>query len=385
MPPISDTSTRNNEAKYNQLIGTEVSLYSGKARGYLRYKKIPFKQTLSTFNTYRKTVIPRVGKRIIPVIITPDDQCIQDTTCIIDHFEQLYPEHSVYPTGNTQKSVALLLETFGDEWLVMPAMHYRWHFKRDNLKFILKEFGQTAVPSWPKPLQYLIGSIPALAFGNLYKPYFGIYKHLEPAIEKSYLALMQELDKHFSLHPYLLGERPCVGDFGLLGPLYAHLYRDPYPGKLMKQQAPHLAKWVERMQFLDGACYGDFLANDEIPETLLPILKRMGREQIPVLENTAKALDQWHIDNPEQIKLPRTLGRTKFSIEGVESTRSIVSFSYWMFQRALDHYQQVKQSGDVREVKTLEELYQQMGALQAFQKPANTRLEYKNYRLQIVK
>jgi hypothetical protein len=32
-----------------------------------------------------------------------------------------------------------------------------------------------------------------------------------------------------------------------MGPLYAHLARDPYPSVLMKQQAQRVWRWVERM------------------------------------------------------------------------------------------------------------------------------------------
>ena len=40
--------------------------------------------------------------------------------------------------------------------------------------------------------------------------------------------------------PFLLGHRPSIGDFGLLAPIYAHLYRDPVPGFILR------TRWVYR-------------------------------------------------------------------------------------------------------------------------------------------
>ena len=69
------------------LLGHEVSLYCGKVRAYLRYKQIPFEERLSTdiYNEIKK----HVGWEVVPVIVTPDGEYIQDTTVIIDYFEDI--------------------------------------------------------------------------------------------------------------------------------------------------------------------------------------------------------------------------------------------------------------------------------------------------------
>jgi len=64
-----------------------------------------------------------------------------------------------------------------------------------------------------------------------------------------------------------------------MAPLFAHPARDPYPSKLMKNRAPHVFRWTERMNqagFTDGEFPDpapDFLPNDELPETLEPVLR----------------------------------------------------------------------------------------------------------------
>ena len=43
------------------LYGAEFSLYSGKARAYLRYKKLAFDEVLSTVTVYKKISFIVVG------------------------------------------------------------------------------------------------------------------------------------------------------------------------------------------------------------------------------------------------------------------------------------------------------------------------------------
>lgn len=336
----------------HQLIGTQVSLYTGKVRAYLRYKKIPHVELLSRAEVYRDIIIPRTGVRFIPVLISDDDQAIQDTSDIIDYLEQRYPEPAIYPYTAVQGLVALLLEVYGDEWLVNPAMHYRWNVE-ENRQFAIREFGRTSAPDLPPKQQQALGEKLSRPFAGAL-PRLGITEHSAPAIEQSYLALLADLDCHFQAHPYLLGARPSIGDYGLIGPLYAHLYRDPYSGRLMKDKAPHVARWVERMHSPDGAV-GDFLADDEIPATLLPILARMFSEQVPVILNTIDQLDRWAQQN-EGPEIPRAIGSHIYEIAGVKEERLIFPFNQWMWQRPYDHYQGLKGKDRERAEALLEQL-----------------------------
>ena len=72
----------------HQLIGAEVSLYTGKLRCYLKYKDIPFEEVVASQSVFRDVIIPRTGVRYIPILITDQDEAIQDTTEIIDALER---------------------------------------------------------------------------------------------------------------------------------------------------------------------------------------------------------------------------------------------------------------------------------------------------------
>jgi len=317
------------------LYGTEFSLYTGKVRAYLRYKGIPFEEKLSTLNVYRKVIIPKTGVRFIPVLQTPDDEYIQDTTDIIDTLEPRFSERSVYPVNPKQRLVALLFELLGDEWLLIPAMHYRWNFPEQNERFIMGEFGSIIAPWAPAIARRFAGRQLAKNFSGML-PMLGITDKSIPAIEAWYEEFLGQLDTHFAQHSYLLGERASIGDFGLMAPLYAHLYRDPAPGKLMRRIAPNVARWVERMNQPQPGI-GDWLADDEVPDTLLPILRRQFAEQFPFLQSTADALCHWRTENPNR-KIPRSIGTHAFSLGAVQEQRALIPFSLWMAQRPLDYY-----------------------------------------------
>lgn len=350
-----------------KLYGAEFSLYTGKVRSYLRKKGIPFEEILSTSKVYTNFIEPRTGVRYIPVLQTPNNEVIQDTTTILDRLERDFRSPSIYPATPMQKLVSLLLETYGDEWLVIPAMHYRWNFPDDNEPFIYEEFGTIVSTALPAFMRARLGKKLAGRFRGAL-PYLGISADTVPGIEASYTALLADLNAHFSQHDYLLGSRPCVADFSFIGPFYAHLYRDPYPGNLMRDTAPAVADWVERMMSEEPA-NGALLGADEIPETLLPVLRRMAQEQVPVLLETDAKLSEWR-DSNDDGRIPRSIGSHSFQVEGAEGTRAIFPYALWMFKRPVDFYQSLPL--DVR--AKLDDLLQPLGFADVLEQGLQNRL-----------
>jgi glutathione S-transferase len=307
-------------------------------RAYLKYKGIPHEEIAATTDVYRNVILPRTGVRFIPVLISDDDVAVQDSSAIIDFLEARYPSPSIYPAGPLQRLAALLFEMYGDEWLVIPAMHYRWNIP-ENRAFAIEEFGRLAAPDVTPEEQRAIGAQRAEPFAGAL-PALGIHPETVPAIEASYLAFLKDFEHHLADQPFLFGTRPSIGDFGLFGPLYAHLYRDPASGKLMRSHAPGVAAWVERMR--DPAPQsGAFLHDDFVPATLEPLLRRAFEEFGPVLTNTVGSLAAW-----ERPDVPRALGRHTFELGGVSAQRAIYPFNVWRWQRAYDAYCQL--SGDLR-------------------------------------
>jgi glutathione S-transferase len=362
------------------LYGSEVSYFSGKVRAYLRYKRIPFAEVLNTPDVYRQIILPRVGWPVIPVVVTPEDETLQDSTEIIDELEHRFPAASVYPTGVRQRLAALLLEVYGDEWLKLPAMHYRWNH---NYDFAIAEFGKMQLPGAPADQQREAGLKISKPFAGAL-PFLGVTPKTEKAIEASYEALLDELNAHFGTFEFLFGTRPSIGDFGLVGPLYAHLYRDPASGELMKARAPHVTRWVERMMTPPHPKGGEFLAHDDVPETLVPVLARMMREMMPVFVSTAHHLTRWVAENPDSVvsgsEVPRALGRHEFTLGDASEYRAIFPFELWMLQRPLDYFSGLEEDDKLRAVNLLHRVGGEM--LENF--PTFPRLTRRNFKLALV-
>jgi glutathione S-transferase len=315
------------------LYGAEISYFTGKVRAYLRWKELPFDEVQANAEVYRELIIPRIGFPVIPVLTTPQGETLQDSTEIIEALEQRHGEPLVTPASGLQRLVSLLFELYGDEWLVIPAMHYRWHRNRE---WAMRAFGELSAPNATPEEQVAIGARRAGPFAQA-ATLLGAEPHMHAAVERSYEALLHELDQHFGALPYLLGTRPSIGDFGLYGPLYAHQYRDPASGELMRKLAPNVVRWVERMQQPPDPRAGEFLARDEIPPSLQPIVRRMMREQLPVLADSAIRLASWAAEHPGE-RIPRALGMHEFELEGQRGQRLVRPYSLWMLQRARDGY-----------------------------------------------
>lgn len=377
-------------AKPLVMYGCPVSLYSGKVRSYLRKAGLPYQERLQSHPDYLSRIMPAVGRFVIPVLETGDGQIIQDTSEIIDFLEEQSPSpFGVYPTGPKQKIVSLLFELFGDEGLLRAAMHYRWNFPDLNSEFIAMEFGRTAKPDATKDEARAVGEA-GMKKMQAYLPSLGITPATIPAIEADYQELLTLLDTHFTAHPYLLGGKPSIGDFGLYAPLYAHLGRDPAPELLMKRTAHRVWRWVERMTASD-ADMPDFpnrdnsLADDDtIPETLLPVLQFIGRSYLPELKSLVDFLNA-HLGQTPNIepgtpvitdKNARVLGG--FQVEIGDQTYSIAArhFSIWMLQRVQDAFDAL----DADEAADVDRMLDSVGLSDITKLRTSRRMERINYK-----
>lgn len=279
-----------------------------------------------------KTVtLPHVGWPVVPVLQTPDGRIVQDTADIIAEIETTYPEPSVMPVGPVQLFASLLMQVFADQWLVLPAMHCRWNYNED---WIFTEFGRSAAPDAPRSEQYAIGKQRGERFRAMV-PLLGIDESTIPGIESSYEQFLSEFSANLEEYDYVFGDRPSLADFALLGPLYAHLYRDPASREVMERVALHVARWAERT--ISGENRGgDLVGGDAIPETLAPMFKRHSAEHLPVLAAANVLFDTWCETASSGDEVPRSFGKVAFIAGGCEGQTVGLSFSLFRLQAALD-------------------------------------------------
>ncbi|WP_414828562.1 glutathione S-transferase family protein [Alteromonas sp. H39] len=318
------------------LIGSPCSLYTGKLRSYLRFKHIPFEEKLSTQSCYKTLIIPRTGVQYIPVLVTPEDDVWQDTTVIMDQLEARFPDNPITSQDAVTNFVAELLHFYADEWLVIPAMHYRWSIE-ENRQFAYREFGFTAAPESSQDAQIHLGQQLAQRFAGAL-PVLGITAQTIPAIEQSYHALLSDLNACFTHSDFLLGSKPTIADFGFYGPLYAHLGRDPYSKRLMDETAPKVSAWVQRMAFSSPLDTRVSMAGES--KSLHSIVSRMVEEMSDVITQTLEQVANFASTHGD-VPVPRAIGDVSFSICGSQGLRKTFPFLQWKWQRVQACYQRL--------------------------------------------
>src|SRR6516164_2452782 len=114
-----------------RIFGNELSPYSVKVRSYFRYKQLPHEWIVRNpsveeeFKHYAK--LP-----LIPLVVTPEGEGLQDSTPIIEHFEALHPTPSIHPPDPASAFISALIEEYGDEWGNKAMFHYRWFYEPDQ-------------------------------------------------------------------------------------------------------------------------------------------------------------------------------------------------------------------------------------------------------------
>ena len=265
-----------------RIFGNELSPYSVKVRSYFRYKRIPHEWVVRSpsnedeFQRYAK--LP-----LIPLVITPEGQGLQDSTPIIEHFEALNPKPSIHPADPALAFLSALIEEYGDEWGNKPMFHYRWWDEPDQQSAAAR-LASSMMPDADQAMavEMIKGRmIPRLRL-------VGSSAETKQQIEASFERQMGILGPHLAFHKYLFGDRPAFADFGL----YAQLYQcssDPTPQRIMRANAPSVLAWIERM--LDPQDEGEFEDWEALESTLLPLLtNEVGETFFPWTAANAKAI-----------------------------------------------------------------------------------------------
>ena len=332
------------------LYGTPGSLYTAKVRAYLRKQRIAFEERAAGDPRFATEVLPQIGRWIIPVLQAPGGALVQDGAVIIDHLEAgVRSGPSAYPPDALLREIARLFELFGGEGLLRPAMHYRWNFDEANLAFIKADFIAGLAPGRSPEEQE--GAF-ALASGRMRKATtaFGVTAQNGAAVEEAYLDFLARFDAHLRATPYLLGSTPTLGDYGMIGPLFAHLGRDPHPATLMKRAAPRVWRWVERMNAPDAdapeylgqaPAWIDPLASGS---TLEQLMRFVAEDYLPEIQAHVAFANQWLAARPDLQAgtngLPkpgeRSIGRARVAWRGQEIEVTVMPYRLYLLQRLQD-------------------------------------------------
>ena len=326
-----------------KFFAQEASYYSAIVRPMLRYKCIPFKETKYGGKIFSR-FFEKSGSVQLPQIETTDGEVIQDSTIICDYLESKYPEKSMIPQTPIQLMLAKIIQEFANDFMILPAMHYRWNFKRTNWRICYYEFAKLAVPDYLFFLRPFIAINITPRIEMAYRKMGGLDEDFLPEIEQWYLDFLEKLNNHFLHHHYLFGDKPSIADCALMGPLYAHLGRDAYPKKLMKKVAPKVSEWVLRMNQPEGTDT-DFMPHDIIPETLIPVLDIIFKSQGPKTKAVIKKTDEYMnlvLDRNQLFR--RMSGKIEFKLGQYVGLRPAEIHMAWLRQKTLHEYDQLSEN-----------------------------------------
>lgn len=276
-----------------RIFGSELSPYSVKVRSFFRYKNLAHEwiprspAVQAEFQKYAK--LP-----LVPLVVTPEGEGVQDSTPILERFEVLAPEPSTVPADPALAFVSALLEEYGDEWGNKWMFHYRWCYQPDVWSTAERIAQQMTGPQGPLAVAQARAAVAERMTGRL--GFVGSNDRTQPLIEASFKQALALLDRHLATRAYLLGGRPAMADFGLWAQLY-EAATDPTPGAIMRASAANVMVWVQRM--VSPKADGPFEAWPALAPTLMPLLKEeVGARFLPwsvansaAIANNAKAFD----------------------------------------------------------------------------------------------
>ena len=324
----------------HRLYAITHSLYSGRARAYLIKRGIAFQELSTGHESFKAEVLPQGKLPTIPTLVTPEGEVIRDGAAIIEHFEAANGR-PCQPRGPRQQIISALFDVIGTDGLLRPAKHYRWNYPEENLEFIRYHFlySQRDTLQRQDKTDYMMDRMRYAA------QIFGVTEQSQGLVEELYLEYLDALNAHFEQYPYLLGWQPCIGDFGLLAPMYAHLGRDPHPARLMQQRATRVYRWVERMNRADQdapeyfTAGTDFLADDEVPETLLAVLRVLAEDFVPETRAAAECINDWLGEHRPEAgtaavgRLANPLGNGDFTVRGQAISALAQPYRFYLLQR----------------------------------------------------
>ncbi len=192
----------------------------------------------------REAVEQRAAWHRIPVIQTPEDWMIGDTTPILQLLDTRYPQRRMFPTGPLGVLVHVVEEYF-DEWLPRTALHYRWQ-RDESTRFVVSAMIRSANPDADEKAVDAAIESGIASWGRRACRATGVDSEVQQrAAEQEYARLLAGLDRQLASTAFALGDRPSAVDAVLLGGLRAHFLHDPAPRSVVELY-PRIVEWTEK-------------------------------------------------------------------------------------------------------------------------------------------
>ena len=225
-----------------RIFGNEMSPYSVKVRAWFRYKAIP--HLWLQRSQHQEEFRGRARLPLIPLVVTPDDRAIQDSTPIIEALEAEYPEPSIHPDDPALRFLSALIEEYGDEWGNKLMFHHRWYSEVDRRATALVLARSFLPHEGTEAVEALAEQVRERMVGRVH--FTGSSEANAPLISQYLDDLLAILEAHLESRKYLFGARPAFADFGLAPQLYEAAL-DPTAAGIVRARAPKVLAWGYRV------------------------------------------------------------------------------------------------------------------------------------------
>ena len=278
-----------------RIMGGTGSPYTKKMLAVMRYRQIPYSLIWGDPGPVLDEMgLARPKPLLLPVLVMPQldggDVARCDSTPIIRDLEAIYAGRSVLPDDPAIAFLDYLIEDFGDEWCTKYMFHYRWHpaESADNASARLPLGHNICLDS--EEHRRAKEDFARRQIDRLYV--VGSNEMTAPVIDRSYQRFLAIMEAHLATQPFILGNRPGVGDFAIYGQLSQLVGFDPTPRAIAHDVSPRSVEWVDLMEDQSGLESDDQAWNDvgDLPDTLRELLKEIGRVYVPAMLRNAAAI-----------------------------------------------------------------------------------------------
>jgi len=217
--------------------GAPFSLFTRKLEAALIFYDLPFRHAVAGIGEESEAA-RRSGTHQIPILETPENWMIADTTPILDLLDARRPNRRLFPAGPLGVLVHIVEEVL-DEWYARVMVHFRWHYAENTRHIVsaalgrevsLEEAAEFPLAKW--------GPRACRATGTELEVH-------QKAAEDEYFAMLGALEAQLQTTAFALGDRPTAVDTIVLGGLRAHTNNDPLPNL---DAFPTVLDWASRCE-----------------------------------------------------------------------------------------------------------------------------------------
>jgi glutathione S-transferase len=267
-----------------------LSPYSDKIRLYLRLKDLPFLEVRENIDNRERVLRARTGRTMVPVLITPEDEALNESTQITRTLEERHREPPLRPADPGRAGFDALIEDYADEWLVRAMLASRWLNEPDaeRARTVIAADMTCGAPALDMAAaremfpQGIIATLPAM----------GATRETLAFLLDDLRGVVRELDALAAAYRFVGGAEPTVADLALYGQLN-QIRRDPTGATIVSDPAlGHLARWLGDLERRADGQAAEHPGRDAPDgEALAPLARRIAGTYLRFAVANARALE----------------------------------------------------------------------------------------------